>query len=132
MMCKGTRKTPERQVPLNPEIQIFGIFTLVPIIVLFQGETKLNKLQAYPKKFWIWHYKQKLSKQLALTSKKYLKHFSELKIILQKVTTKNQLRVIEDNICNIERKKCMINCGFTLLHYVFLEIPLRYYATFNF
>ena len=48
-------------------------------------------------------YKQQLSKQLALRSKKYLKHFSELKIILQKVTTKNQLRVIEDNICNIER-----------------------------
>ena len=61
MMCKGTRKTPERQFPLNPEIQIFGISTLVSIIVLFQGETKLNKLQAYPKEFWIWHYKQQLS-----------------------------------------------------------------------
>ena len=75
-----------------------------------QGDIKLNKLPAHPKN----------------SDVKNIRHFSEPVIILQEATTKNQLRVIRDNFCTIARKKCTIDCSFTLLHYAFLEIPLYF------
>ena len=75
-----------------------------------QGDIKLNKLPAHPKN----------------SDVKNIRHFSEPGIILQEATTKNQLRVIRDNFCIIARKKCTIDCSFTLLHYAFLEIPLYF------
>ena len=75
-----------------------------------QGDIKLNELPAHPKN----------------SDVKNIRHFSEPGIILQEATTKNQLRVIRDNFCTIARKKCTIDCSFTLLHYAFLEIPLYF------
>ena len=75
-----------------------------------QGDIKLNKLPAHPKN----------------SDVKNIRHFPEPGIILQEATTKNQLRVIRDNFCTIARKKCTIDCSFTLLHYAFLEIPLYF------
>ena len=82
----------------------------LPLIQKSKGDIKVNKLPAHPKNSEV----------------KNIKHFSELGIILQEATTKNQLRVIEINVCNIARKKCTINCSFTLLHYAFLEISLYF------
>lgn len=82
----------------------------MPIMLASEGDIKLNKLPAYPKN----------------SDVKNIKHFSELGIILQEATTKNQLRVIEGNYCTIARKKCTIYCSFTLLHYAFLGIPLYF------
>ena len=52
---KASRKT----ISANPERQIFDIFTLVPTMVTSQGDAKLDKLLARPKKSWIRMFKSK-------------------------------------------------------------------------
>ena len=49
------KKDSKKEISTNPERQIFEIFTSLLIMVASQGETKLNKVPACPKKSRIWH-----------------------------------------------------------------------------
>ena len=49
-MQKVHKKASRKTISANPERQIFEIFTLVPTMVTSQGDAKLEKLLARPKK----------------------------------------------------------------------------------
>ena len=58
-MQKVHKKASRKTISANPERQIFEIFTLVPTMVTSQGDAKLEKLLARPKKSWIRMFKSK-------------------------------------------------------------------------
>ena len=125
MTCKSTWKTPERQFPL---IQKWKFSKFSPRCQSWWHLREILNQTTYParsKLSWILQCKQHLYNNKH-SEVKNIKHFSELKIILQEATTKNQFRVIKGYICNIASKKCTINCTSTLLRCVFLEISLNF------
>ena len=55
-MKEVSKKESKKSISANPVWQIFDIFTLVPTMLASQGDTKLNKPPARPKKSWIQHW----------------------------------------------------------------------------
>lgn len=53
-MQEVDKKNSRKAISANPERQVFKIFTLVPTMVAFQGDAKLNRPMACPKYSWIW------------------------------------------------------------------------------